>query len=121
MSVASDSRRVKIIIPDVPEETREAVDREAFERDTSRNEVAIEILCEHLGVKQPPKTVARSRPLDTTREGPWSLEVPQYVRAALRIAAARKGATIQGIVRYALAEKFELPTEEPTRRPRGSR
>jgi hypothetical protein len=116
MSVASDSRRVKIIIPDVPEETREAVDREAFERDTSRNEVAIEILCE-----QPPKTVARYRPLDTTREGPWSLEVPQYVRAALRIAAARKGATIQGIVRYALAEKFELPTEEPTRRPRGSR
>lgn len=112
-------RRVKIIVPDVPEATRRALADRAEALDVSRNEAVVMILSERYRIQH----VAGGqgyRPFNLANDGPWSLDVPEKVRAALRLDAARKGATIQGLVRNALAEALGLPLEVPTRRPRSA-
>lgn len=111
-------RRCKIIVTDVPRATRVALDEHARRHDLSRNEVAIEALAEHFRLSLSDRRSGSYRPLDIDREAPWSLEVPERVRAALRVAAARKGATISGLVKQVLAEKFGLPVEDAKRKPR---
>ena len=109
--------RVKIIIPDVPPATRRALAVHAEQRDVSRNEAVVGILAQHYRIKHETGS-SRYRPWNLDNEGPWSLDVPEKVRSALRLDAARKGATIQGLVRNALAEALGLPPEVPMRRPR---
>jgi hypothetical protein len=110
------SERVQIILTGLPDETRAALAGDAEERDMSRNEVVVQALADYLGVKHEPRS-SRWRPVPTS-SGPVSFEVPKKIRDRLRITAARKGATMQGLVRLALAERYGLPTEAPTRKPR---
>lgn len=109
---------MKIIVTEVPRSTRVAVDEHARRHDLSRNEVAIAALAENLRVTLGERRNGGYRPLDVEREAPWSLEVPVKVRAALRVAAARRGVTISGLVKQVLAEKFGLPVEDAKRKPK---
>lgn len=113
--------RVKIIVPDVPEATRAAVDAHAEEHDLSRNQVAVAALEARYSLRPSEVVGSGFRPQENGREGPWSLEVPVKVRERLRVEAARGGFTISGLVRATLAEKFGLPVEDARRKPRRRR
>lgn len=113
---------MKIMVPDVSREMRAAVESAAREQGISRQHVAVVALSERyqlaVEVEAGPHTPA---PAFVESSGSWSLEVPERVRRKLRLEAARRGATISGLVRETLAEKFGLPPESPSRRPRSSR
>jgi len=115
--------RVKILVPDVSAEMRAAVNAYAEEHDLSRNQVAVDALLARYGMDVGEgigKGEGGYRPQEWAGNGPWSLGVPPKLRAKLRAEAARRGATISGLVRVTLAEKFGLPVEElVARRPKG--
>jgi hypothetical protein len=112
--------RVKIIIPDVTDEMRSAVEAYAQEHDLSRNQVAVSALEARYKLKPSEVDGSGYRPQENGRSGPWSLEVPVKVRDKLRMEAAR-GFTISGLVRATLADLLGLPVEDARRKPRRRR
>lgn len=115
----SPAPRVKILILDVPVEIREAVDAEAEARDISRNRIAVEALIARYKL-DPALAVVEERggfrPQEETTDS-WSISVPPEVRVALRTEAAVTDATISGLVRATLAERYGLPVGDITRKP----
>lgn len=114
------TKRVQIILTEMPLEQRQALAADAERRDISRNEALVSLLCEAYNVKYEP---ARSsfRPVDDgEQEKPITFEVPKKVRDKIRVAAARKNATMAGLVRVAVAEHYDLPVESPARKPRSA-
>lgn len=114
------TNRVKIIVPHVSDSLLQGIEAYAAEHNISRNHVVVEGLLDRYSLKHP-DTKPPYREHDGTRPNVLSVEVPTKIREKLRVEAARKGATISGIVRATLAEKLGLPEEDMYRRPRGSR
>ncbi len=96
---------------------REAVDAYGRDHDLSRNEVVVGALNARygLGIKT---TGYGHRPLDLSLSTPWSLHLPSRTRKLLRREAARRDATISGLIREAVALHLGLTGEGPKRRPR---
>jgi hypothetical protein len=115
------TKRVQIILTEMPLEQRQALAADAEERNVSRNEALVSVLCQAYNVVYEP---ARSsfRPVDDTDlEKPITFEVPKKVRDKIRVSAARQNATMAGLVRLAVAQHYGLPTESPVRKPRAPR
>ena len=108
--------RVQIILPEMPRELQTRLLEDAAERGVSRNDVLVAILGERYGVDVG-EPVAKYRELEAT-DGPVTFQVPPKIRSKLRIEAARKSATMSGLVRVAVAEHYELPAGTPARKPR---
>jgi len=109
--------RCQILITEMPVAIREALSEDAQARDVSRNEAAVAVLAARYSVERQPSSTP-FRPVAVDTDGPITFDVPTKLREKLRVAAARQGATIAGLIRAALAEHYGLPVEPPTRRPR---
>lgn len=94
-----------------------ATDEAARGENMARNDWISSTLAAHYGLKYV-QTGAAYRDGADLEDGPWSVDVPENVRRKLRLEAARRGGTISGVVREALAEKLGLPEESVERRPR---
>jgi hypothetical protein len=110
---------VEMHIPDVPAELWEAIIADAEAQGTSRTEVAVAILARRFSVKRQPSG-APFRRVEVDLADPLKLRVPVRLRDKIRLAAARQGATIRGIVVAELADEYGLPVPSTARRPRVS-
>lgn len=107
--------RVEIVVQDVPPELREVLVADAAERDISINETAVGILADHYGVERKPSTRAHRPPSGSTQ---LLLAVPDELRTALRLYAARTGATMRGAVIKVLSDHYGIPAPDAGRRAR---
>lgn len=110
---------VQVNISEMSEAMRQALAADAEAKDVSRNEAAVEVLCSAYGIDRGVPRRSSYRPIPEN-DGPITFELPKPLRDKLRVQAARKGATMAGLIRVALAEHYELPPEEPTRKPRSA-
>lgn len=109
----TNSRGVLILNEVLPTEIREALERDAQEKDTTLNDVAGEILADHfeLGWER------SGRPYRTMAEQ-FKMRVPEHLHFKVRTSAAAAGHTVRGTALSAIAEHYGLETIKPTRRPR---
>ncbi len=107
-----------LLIEDVPEALRAAVEADAAERDVNRNDVICEVLADRFRVRHEPSGYPY-RPGEATQ---WNLRMPAELRDAIRDHA--KAATTEhrkisqrGLVIATLQAKYDLPVDSPRRRP----
>lgn len=112
------SSRVEIVVQDVPAELRAALVADAAARNVSINEAAVAPLAEHFGVEREPSGRPHRGESGSTQ---LLLAVPDDLRQAIRLMAARKGATIRGIVIQVLSDHYGLDGgDQIGRRPRNT-
>jgi predicted HicB family RNase H-like nuclease len=109
----ADGRGALILNEILPEEVREALDKEAKEENVTLNDVAAAILSEHFDVEWTPS----GRPYRKMAEQ-FKLRVPEHLHWKIRMSAALAGHTVRGTVLATIAEHYGLPSITPTRRPR---
>lgn len=102
-----------VVNEEIPPDLREALQKEAQERNWSLNDVANKILADHYGVEfLHPRTHYR---LTAPR---FKLRVPERIHRKLREEAASKLQTIRGTALSILAAHFGTTQVSPQRRPR---
>lgn len=104
-----------LIVSDVPLHVREALARDAAQRNVSLNDAAVGILADAYGTRREP-TGAPFRQEPQTAS--LLLSMPAALHRKVKIAAAAKSATMRGIVIVALAEHYGVPAPSAARRPR---
>lgn len=107
--------RVEIVVQDVPPDLREKLVADAEARNVSINEAAVAPLAEHFGVEREPSGRGFRGESGSSQ---LLLAVPDELRTAVRLMAARKGATIRGIVIDVLSDHYGLDNGSIGRRPR---
>lgn len=111
-------RPVFLLIEDVPETLRAAVEADAAERDTNRNDVICELLAYRFKVRYTPSGYPY-RPGEATQ---WNLRMPAELREAIRqhaksISTERRKISQRGLVIATLQAHYDLPVDSPRRRP----
>lgn len=109
------SKRVEIVVQSVPQDLRDLLVADAETRNISINEAAVSTLAERYGVEREPST----RPYrGESGSDQLLLSVPDDLRTAIRLHAARVGATMRGVVILALSEHYGIEADGIGRRPR---
>lgn len=107
--------RTEILVEDVPEKIRDLVVAEAKHRDVSINEMAVGILAAAYGVEREPSGRGFR---GETGSNQFLLAVPEELRTAIRMHAARIGSTQRGVVIEQLAKHFGIDAPPTDRRRR---
>ena len=111
------SKRVEIVVQDVPQSLRDALVADAAARDISINEAAVGTLAEHYGVERTPSTRPHRGETGSTQ---LLLAVPDELRTAIRLYAARTGGTMRGSVIQVLSDRYDIPVVEAGKRSRAA-
>jgi predicted HicB family RNase H-like nuclease len=109
------SKHVQIVVQDIPENLRDVLVADASDRDISINEAAVAALAEKYGVEREPSTRPHRGGGTSTQ---LLLSVPEELRTALRLHAARTGETIRGLVISVLSEGYGIAADDAGRRAR---
>jgi predicted HicB family RNase H-like nuclease len=109
-------RLVEIIVTHMPDELNEALLADAQAKGVSRNEAATAILAAKYGVAREPSLAPFKQPPARLAAQPMQFTVPERLRHKLNVAAARRTATLTGLVLEALAEEYGVPFDSPRRR-----
>jgi hypothetical protein len=107
--------RVEIVVQDVPVDLRAALVADAADRNISINETAVAILAATYGVPREPSTRPHRGESGSTQ---LLLTVPDSLRTAVRLHAARTGATMRGVVIKSLSDHYEIEAPDTGRRQR---
>ena len=109
----TDSRGALILNEILPDDVREALDKEAQEENITLNDVANAILSEHFDVEWVPS----GRPYRPMADQ-FKLRVSEHLHWKIRMSAALAGHTVRGTVLATIANHYGLEAIVPTRRPR---
>lgn len=109
----ADARGALILNEILREDMREALDREAQEKDVTLNDVAVTILSKRFEVEVP-ISGRQYRPMADQLK----LRVPEQLHWKIRMSAALEGHTVRGTVLATIASHYGLEAITPTRRPR---
>ncbi len=107
--------RVEIVVQDIPQDLRAKLVEDAASRDISINEAAVGLLSEAYGVEREPSTRPHRGSRGSTQ---ILLSVPDELRTAVRLHAAREGITMRGCVIRTLSEHYGIEPDGVERRPR---
>jgi hypothetical protein len=111
--------QVGLLIEDVPAAVRDAVERDAQQRDMSRNDVVCEILSRQFRVRFTPTGYPYR---DSEGATDWNIRVPVELREAIRRYAegnSRPGRRLglRGVTISTLELHYDLPVTSPRKRP----
>lgn len=109
------SKRVEIVVQDIPETLRDVLVAAAADLDVSINEAAVSVLATKYGVEREPSTRPHRGGGTSTQ---LLLSVPEELRTALRLHAARTGKTMRGCVIETLSEHYNIDADDAGRRAR---
>ena len=107
-------RQVGVLIEDVPGAVREAVERDARERDTNRLDVIGQILADRFRLTWEPSGYPYREAEGATQ---WNVRMSESMRDVLRRHAKERGLTQRGLVILILQLHYNLPTSSARRRP----
>lgn len=109
---------VEVNLQDVPAAIRRKVAAEAKRNDMSVSYVVAKAVGMSTGNDLEPP---RGKYSGGATHATMVVSLPEPLRRVLRMEAARKGATIRGLILAALAERYALPPIDPGRRARNTR
>lgn len=100
------SKRVEILIQNIPVDVRDALVADAATRDISINEAAVQILAKAYKIKREPSTRPHRGENGSSQ---ILLVVPDELRTAVRVDAATRGVTIRSLVIDKIAKRYKVP------------
>lgn len=109
----ADNRGALILNEVLPTEVREALDRDAQERNEHLNDVAGSILAKRFELEW----VSSEREYRPMAEQ-FKFRVPEQLHWKIRMHAALAGHTVRGTVLSVIADHYGCAAIQPTRRPR---
>lgn len=102
-----------LLVEDVPEAVRAAVEADSIERDMTRNDVVIEIMARRFRVPYTPSGYPHRGSATTT----WHLKMPRALHSAIRGSTEGTKLTARGVIIATLELHYDLPVTSPRRRP----
>lgn len=109
----ADGRGALILNEVLPDDVRQALEKDGEQKNLHLNDVANSILAKHFEVEWAPSG-REYRPMAEQ----FKLRVPEHLHWKIRMSAALAGHTVRGTVLATIANHYGLEAITPTRRPR---